>query len=230
MRRILLAALLLAVLIPLAVPAQTPRDSVLAVNTMRSVRLTPDRATLFLAVDGTAETSQDALARGNAKMTAVLAALRAMGPTVEVGRPSIYALGPTSTRGYPMPPQSTPTITARLTVRVHVNDLGNLSRVLAAAHDAGPASISSLSYEATASDSVRRANLAAAVEESRLDAEALARALGGRITGMVDATITTNDRAGFGPTMLAFEGNFNQAAAPEVLLSMNLSVRFRFAR
>ena len=70
---------LLILLTPAVLGAQTVRDSVLSVSVTRSFRITPDRASFFVVVDGTAETSGDALTVGNTKLEAVLRALRGVG-------------------------------------------------------------------------------------------------------------------------------------------------------
>jgi uncharacterized protein YggE len=225
------APLALLLLIPAVIDAQTTRDSVIAVNATRTVRVVPDRASLFVTVEGTAETSRDALARADTKLVAVLAALRALGDGVELGTAVAFSVAPTpGNRGFPGAP-STSTLTARTAVRVTVSRLAQLARTFAAASDAGAASTSALTFEFSAADSVRRAEVAAALVTARQEAEAIASALGGRIGGIVDISTTSSDRGFQQPAMLPMEGMMGQPVyAPEVMLSVSVTARFRIVR
>ncbi len=225
--RLLLALLL----VPTLLGAQLSRDSVIAVNTNRLVRLVPDRATLFVTVEGTAETSRDALARADSKLVAVMAALRALGPGIELGTPVAYSVGPTpGARGYPGAPSS-PTVTARTAVRVHVARLALLASAFTAAADAGAAGTGALAFESSQSDSARGAEVAAALATARREADAIAAVLGGRIGGIVDISTSSQDRLYQQPAMLPMEGSMGQPTfAPEVTLNIMVNARFRLVR
>src|SRR4051812_8463487 len=109
--RVLLAALIF--MVPLRLSAQTARDSIISVAATRTTRIVADRASFYVIVEGTAETPADALARVDAKLKTVIAALRAMGSRVTLDPPMAYGVGPTpNPNGYPGA-SSSPTNLAR---------------------------------------------------------------------------------------------------------------------
>ncbi len=224
------ATLTLLLLPTLAAAQQATRDSVISVTASRTVRVAPDRATLFVTVEGTAESSSDALARVDSKLKGIGAALRGLGAGVTAGAPTTVSVSPTpNNRGFPSAPSAN-TLTARAAFKVQVSDIAMLARVFAAATDAGAASTGALTFESSAADSIRRAEMAIAIQGARLDAEAIARALGARVVGFVDAN-TNVGQAFSQPATLPSE-NFGGSPlfAPEVTLTVTVGVRFRLMR
>lgn len=211
--------------------AQPTRDSVLTVSATRVVRLVPDHATLFVTVEGTAETSADALARADGKLVQVLAALRALGDGVRIATPIAFSVAPTpNSRGFPGAPVAA-TITARTAVRVTVMRMTLLARTFAAASDAGAASAGSLTFESTAADSARLAEVAAAIVSARDEAMAMATGLGGRLGGLVEISSSSMDRGYGQPATLPFEGGMSfPPLAPEVMFHVTVTARFRLVR
>jgi len=221
--------LLAVLLLPLAVAAQAPRDTSVHIGVQRTLRAAPDRATFFVTSEGTAETATDALARAEAKLAAVTAALRAIGPSVELGAPVTLALGPTHARMYPPPQQRT--LTARLAVRVHVRAMSQLARVLAASWEAGAATMSSVVFESAAIDSLRQAEYASAITQARQDAEAIARAMGARVATVGDVTSSHFNAPHQQQIHLPPDGSHGHTAtAPEVVANLSIQVRFRIVR
>lgn len=219
-----------AFLIPFGLSAQIQRDSVIAVNMTRTVKLAPDHASWFVTIEGTAETSAAAQALAESKATAVTRALRALGPTVELGSPVAFSVGPTpGMRGYPGSP-SQPTTTARTAMRVRVTRMADLARALAAASEAGAAGASGVTFESSVADSARRAEVAKALAMLRQEAEIIASALDGRIGGLVDVSTTSSDRVFGQPTMLPMEGMNQPTLVPEVSVSVTVTARFRLVR
>ncbi len=223
MRSILVVAILLG---PVVLGAQAPRDSVITISANRSIRVAPDRAVLFVTVEATAETAEGALSVSEARVAAVLAALRGIGPGIEVGAPATFSVAPTSSaRGY-AGPTARATVTARTAIRVDVLQLGLLPRILAAAGDAGATGGSTIAYGVSAADSVRRVARRDALAAARADADELARGLGGRIGGLVEVTSSSDERMFQQPAMLFFEAPYaQQTAAPEVVLQVSLVLR-----
>jgi uncharacterized protein YggE len=221
-------ALAFAVLLaPAMLAAQTSRDSVISINLTRVVKLAPDRATWFVTIEGTAETSQAAQTLAESKLATVTRALRELGSAVSLGTPVAFAVGPTpGMRGYPGSP-TTGTVTARTALRVQVTRLAELARALAAASEAGAAGASGVSFESSVSDSVRRAEVGIALTMARAEAQIIATALDGRIGGLVDVSTTSNDRMYMQPTMLPMEGMSQPTHAPEVAITVTVSVRYR---
>jgi uncharacterized protein YggE len=223
---------LIVLMIPAGLGAQMSRDSVISVTVTRSFRLAPDRATFFVTIDGTAETSRDALAVGDAKLLAVLSALRNIGDGVVLGTPTPFSVAPPpSSRGFPGT-SSGATVTSRTAVRATITRLSELARTFAAATDAGATGTSALAFQSSAADSARRVELAVALSTARQDAAVIARALDGRVGGLVEVQSSSDDRVYFNQTaMLPMEGFAGQPTlAPEVLGSVSVTVRFKLIR
>jgi uncharacterized protein YggE len=218
------------VLLPMSLRAQTQRDSVVTATASRSTRIAADRATFYVLVEGTAETAPDAVARVETKLKAVSTALAGFGNRVEAERPIAYAVGATpAPNGYPVPAVPASNV-ARSVIRVHLNRVDQAANVVAAALAAGATNASSVSFESSVADSVRRARIGEALAVARSDAETLAAALNGRLGEFLD--VSTNGQQVFPqqPT-LSFDNRFSQPPlAPEVTVTANVTVRYRLVR
>lgn len=224
--------LLALVVIPFSLHAQVARDSIIAVSASRTSRLVPDRASLFVIVEGTAETAADAVARVDTKLKGVTDAIRGFAARAEVDRPIAYSVGPTpNPNGYPVNP-GTNTNTARALIRVSTTRTEQISGLVAAALGAGAANSSTLTFESSAADSVRHARIGEVLNSARGDAEALAQALGGHLGALVDVGINGAGQNFNQPTYIAFDNRFSggQAPAPEVIITTSVTVRYRLLR
>ena len=221
--------LVIALLLPLPLAAQA-RDSIISVSSTRTSRIAPDRASFYLIVEGTAETTADALARVDAKLKTVTDALKTFGSRVTLDPPVAYGVGPTPSNGYPPPPPSMATNVARSIIRVQMTRPEQVAHVIAAAITAGASSSSSLTFESTVADSVRRARIGEALNAARLDAEALAGSLGGRLGALVSVNATAP--LGFqAPITLSFDNRFGQPSqAPDIVINSNVTVQYRIVR
>jgi len=220
---------LVLALVPLPLAAQA-RDSIIAVSSTQTMRIAPDRASFYLLVEGTAETTADALARVNTKLKAVTDALKTFGSRVSLNRPMDYGVGPAPANGYP-PPSSMATNVARSIMRVQLNRPEQLAQVIAAALAAGASGSSSLVFESTVADSVRRARIGEVLNSSRLDAEAIANSLGARLGALV--SVSVNGPFGYqGPSVLSFDNRYAQPPSqpPEIVVSTNVNVSYRIVR
>jgi uncharacterized protein YggE len=228
-RPILLVAL--ALIVPVGLSAQAARDSIISVSATRTTRVVADRASFYVIVEGTAETPADALARVDAKLKAVTAALRALGSRVALDPPIAYGVGPTpNPNGYPGA-SSPPTNLARSVIRVQLSRADDVASVVAAAIGAGAANTSSLSFESSVADSVRRVRITDAIAIARSDAQAIAHSLGVQLGALVNVT-TGGGPIGFQPTpSLVFDNRYNpQAQAPEIAVSGNVTLQYRVVR
>ena len=219
-------------LIPFGAHAQVSRDSIIAVTASRTSRLVPDRASLFVIVEGTAETAADAVARVDTKLKGVTEALRGFATRIEVDRPIAYSVGPTpNPNGYPVS-QGSSTNTARALIRVSTNRTDQISGLIAAALGAGATNSSSLTFESSVADSVRRTRIAEVLQAARGDAEALAQALGGHLGAVVDVGTSGGGQTFNQPTYIVFDNRFSggQASAPEVVITTSITVRYRLLR
>ena len=224
-------ALLFALALPWPVLAQAPRDSVVSVSATRITRIAADRASLYLIVEGTAETANDAIARVETKGKAVMEALKGFGPRVRVDPPVSYGVGPTpNTNGYPGA-ASAPTNIARSVVRVQLDRLDQVASVVAAAIGAGAATSSSLTFESSVADSLRRSRITEVIGAARLDAETVAASMGARLGTLVSVTIAGNPFGFQGTPSLTFDNRFGQQnQVPEVQITTTATVQFRLAR
>lgn len=222
---------LLAVLaFPVAVQAQV-RDSVLTVSGTRFSRIAADRATFYVLVEGTAETTADAVARVETKLKSVNDVLKGMGNRITVDRSFTYTVGPVVNNGGYQPPGAPPANVARAAVQVHTAQLDQLASIVAMCLSAAASGTSSFVFESTNLDSVRRSKIAEALAAARGDAEALAAALGGKLGALVDAS--TNMGVNFQqPLQLTFDNRFasQPSASPDLSVNANVTVRYRLIR
>jgi uncharacterized protein YggE len=222
--------LVLAVL-PLRLPAQAGRDSMVTVTASRTSRVAPDRASFYVIVEGTAETPADAIARVDTKLKAVLDAFKPLGSRVSLDPPIAYGVGPN------LPPNGYPVVVApstnlaRSVIRVQLSRPDQIANVIAAAIGAGAAGSSSLSFESSVADSVRRARISDALSVARLDAEAIASSLGARLGTLVSVS-TSGGQFGFqAQSFLNFDNRFGQqASAPDVTITTSVTVQYRLVR
>jgi uncharacterized protein YggE len=223
--------LLPLLLLPLPLAGQTLRDSIITVSATRTSRVAPDRATFYVIVEGTAETPADAVARVETKLKVVSDAMKALGSRVVLEPPMAYGVGPTPSQpGFPMP-ASPPTNLARSVLRVQLNRPDQIANVVAAAIAAGAASSSTLTFESSVADSVRRAKISEALSVARQDAEAIASSLGARLGSLVSVTTSGQNFNFQGQSTLNFDNRFGiQAPAPDVTITTNVSVQYRLVR
>lgn len=226
-----LILVLLAAILPLPLFGQSPRDSVVTISVTLTTRMAPDRAVLYVIVEGAAETAADAITRGAARLKAVTDALRTFGTAVRVESPIPYGVGPApSLGGYP-PPTTPPTSLARSVLRVQVDRLDQLASIIAAALGAGAATSSSLSFELSSADSVRRARMSEVLQVARLDADAVATALGARLGSLVSVTSAGGPFGFQPPVTLSFDSRFGQASpSPDMQVLTTVTVQYRLVR
>lgn len=220
--------LVVLVLSPAVVQAQTIRDSTISVSATKVTRIVPDRATMYVLVEGSAETPSDAVTRAETKLKAVSEALKTLGSSAEPDRAITYSVGPAPQPNvYPGAgvPQSN---ISRAVLRVSMNRVDQIARVAAGALAAGASGVSTITFESTVADSVRRSRMTEALAVARADALALATALNGKLGGLVDVTSTAGNIGFAGPAMLNFETRFMQPTqVPEVTITTSVIVRYR---
>jgi uncharacterized protein YggE len=212
---------------PIGLGAQTVRDSVITVTASRVSRVAPDRASLYVIVEGTAETAPDAVTRVETKLKTVNDAIRGFGNRVQADRPVQYSVGPTpAPNGYPGQ-AAPPSNLARAVIRLQVARPDQLGEVIAGLLNAGAANTSTLTFESSAIDSVRRARINDALGVAHNDAEAIATSLGGHVGPLVD--VSTSAQPSFQPPQtLVFDNRFGgQTTAPEITVTTSVTARYR---
>ena len=184
-RRLALALALFV--LPVAARAQQPAGIMMppppsAVNTngRAMATVTPDRATVVLAVE-TRGTSAALASAANARIQQrVLDALRALGlPSERLGT-SGFSVTPEMAYAEGKSPRVTGYV-ARNAIRAQLLDVSTVGRVIDAALGAGANNVEGVDFSASKIDDVRRAAMAEAVRGACLDAQALAAAIGGVI-------------------------------------------------
>jgi len=179
-----LAAFRPGILLMALMVAPTPvlgQESTLNVNGVGSVDVAPDRARLVLAVETEAGTAREAGQENAARMERVMAALRGAGvPNLRI-ETSGYSLSPRYATQRVSEPQQIVGYTARNQIRVVVDDPEVLGGLIDRALEAGANRVASLNFEVRDPDPHRREALARAIAQARLEAEAMASALGMRL-------------------------------------------------
>lgn len=224
------SALLLVALAPVCLQAQTLRDSIISVSVSRTAHVAADRVALYVVIEGTAETAPDAVARVETKIKAVAEAIKAFMPRVESDRPIAYTVGPTpAPAGFPGTASPFSSL-ARSVIHVQLSRPEDIARLVAVALAAGASSTSTYTFESSVADSVRRARIGEAMTVARADAELMARALGGQLGTVTDATSTAV--VGFTqPPTLNLDTRFpTQSPTPEVVVTASVTVRYRLVR
>ncbi len=185
------------VLTPLVSASAQPQPSlvpVLASSGQGESKVTPDRASVMLNVQTRATTAAAAAADNASRTRAVLDAVGKLG----LSRDQL------STEGYTVYPEmqydkngGSPRVSGYVvtnTVRAETKRPEQAGIIVDAALSAGANMVNSLSFYASSIDEARRQAVAAAVTSARADAEAMARAAGGRLGALLE--LSTG-----GPTM-----------------------------
>ncbi len=176
-------AMVLWLALPAAVAAQEAEDPrTLTVSATAEVEREPDQATLSLAVETEGETAAVAAQRNAEAMEAVVAAIRGAGIARDRIRTQGYQLHPVYARATREDVE--PRITgyrALNTVRVEIDSIARVGRVIDAAIGAGANRVSGLVFGLRDYESAQREALQRAVEMARVEAEVIASAAGERL-------------------------------------------------
>jgi len=174
-------------------------------------RLAPDRASIAIGVQTRGKTAAAAAHDNNARQQAILAAIVATGiPREQIGTES-YNVYPETRQERP---DQTPVVTGYVVsnvVRVEVRRTDQVAQVIDAALGKGANQINSLDFYASNADPARRQALAEAIGRARGDAEAMARAAGGRLGPLLELS-----SAEPGPRPMMRVANFQAAAATPI--------------
>ncbi len=209
-----------------AASAQEPRaprhEPEIVVSGTGTVTLTPDYAVIQVSV----VTRDDLAARAggdNARtMNAVRAALKSLLGVPDDSLPTVaYSVDTQYDRGRPSGYQATSALEVRTA-------LGRVGPVIDAALGAGATNISQLTFESTKREAARLEALARAVQRARREAEAIARASGGRLGSLLSAT-TTGAVAFEGPQIRAMRTMAETPIAPPPLeVTATVTVHWAF--
>ncbi|MEX1186262.1 MAG: SIMPL domain-containing protein [Gemmatimonadaceae bacterium] len=189
------SALVLAGLSAIAAPLQGQQDASrapekpsISVSAQGSTRITPDRATVQIGVQTQGPTAAAASAENARVAQRVIAAVKALGIGAEQISTVNYSVNPE----YRHIENRRPEVIGYMvhnTVVVDVRQIEQVGRVIDASLGAGANMINSLNFYASNTEEARRVALAAAVAKARLDAEIIARAAGGTLGSLAQASV-----------------------------------------
>ncbi len=174
----------------LAVMAQEPArrlPPVVRASGQATVDVTPDQAEVSVGVSNQQKTAQAAAADNANRTTAVVNAVKALIGHGDEVKTQGYSVNPAYS--YPKPGGS-PVIdgyNANNTVHVTLHDLSSVGKVIDAAMQAGATNVNGVSFTLKNDETVRQQALAMAAQKARANAEAIAKALGLRIVGVLEA-------------------------------------------
>jgi len=164
---------------------QSPSAATIRVTGHSQVSKTPDRVYIDVGVTTRAAKPQDAVARNAARVSSVLAALRtAAGPGVQLMTTN-YSVTPKYRYSSNGAPPKLEGYTATHVVRVRLDDLSRIGRIIDAATGAGANLLEGMRFTLRRKDAVRAEALGKAAVTARHEAQALAAALGLRIVRIV---------------------------------------------
>lgn len=167
-------------------------------------KVAPTSSTVAISVTTRAPTAAQAAADNATRLEATLRALRALGLAPNELTTTGYSVGQNYEVRDGRPPSG---FIARNIIRADVRKLDDLGRVIDAALAGGATEVSGVQFVAANSQEARRSALVDAVTEARNDAEAIARAAGGRLGRLIALN------SGGGPQMMRQEYDYAMVAA-----------------
>ncbi|MCR4338660.1 MAG: SIMPL domain-containing protein [Gemmatimonadaceae bacterium] len=168
--------------------SRAPERPSISVSAQGSTRITPDRATVQIGVQTQGSTAAAASAENAHVAQRVVAAVKALGIGAEQISTVNYSVNPE----YRDIENRRPEVIGYMvhnTVVVDVRQIEQVGRVIDASLGAGANMINSLNFYASNTEEARRVALAAAVEKARTEAEVIARAAGGTLGSLANASV-----------------------------------------
>ena len=158
----------------------------IAVSAVGEEQITPDRARLSIGVQTQAATAADASTRNARLQRAIFDTLKALGIAGEQLTTSGYNVFPEQVYDQPTRRTRITGYNVQNTVIVELRRIDQVGPVLDAVLAKGANLVSSLQFYSSEGEAARRRALAKAVERARADAEAMARAAGGQLGGLLE--------------------------------------------
>ena len=215
--------------IPLAASAAQPQ---IATSASGEARLAPDRANILVGVQTRAATAAAAARENNVRQQAVIGAIVAAGvPREQISTENynVYAETRADRAG------QNPTVIGYVVsnvVRVEVRRTDQVGPVIDAALAKGANQVNGLEFFSSNTDAGRREALAEAIGKARGDAEAMARAAGGRLGQLLElSTEDSGPRPVYRSSQL-YKASAMAAQAPiepgELTLHVAVTARWQF--
>jgi hypothetical protein len=195
------------------------------------VKVSPDRATIQIAVQTRAVTASDAAAQNATKQQAVLSALRALGLTNDQLSTINYQVYPEQRYEQGKDPVIAG-YNVTNTIVADIRRLDQVGKVIDAALSHGANLISSLQFYSSNTQAARRTAIGSAIEMARADAEAAARAAGGSLGGLLEVNVMAGSPPRPQPLMMAARAGVAQADTPinpgDETLGVDVVTRWKF--
>jgi uncharacterized protein YggE len=195
------------------------------------VKVSPDRASIQIAVQTRAATASDAAAQNATRQQAVLSALRSLGLTNDQLSTINYQVYPEQRYEQGKDPVIVG-YNVTNTIVADVRRLDQVGRVIDAALAHGANLISSLQFYASNTQPARRTAIGSAIESARADAEAAARAAGGSLGPVLEINVTPINPPQPRPLMMARAAGLSQADTPinpgDETMTVDVVTRWRF--
>ena len=195
------------------------------------VKVSPDRATIQIAVQTRAATASDAAAQNATKQQAVLSALKALGLTNEQLSTVNYQVYPEQRYEQGKDPVISG-YNVTNTVVADIRRLDQVGKVIDAALSHGANLISSLQFYSSNTQGARRTAIGSAIEMAHADAEAAARAAGGTLGPLLEVNVMAVNPPRPQPLMMARAAGVAQADTPinpgDETLGVDVMTRWRF--
>lgn len=199
-------ALALCAAAPSVAEAQKPAPAVITTTGSATTNLRPTSAVVMLAIEDRSPSAATAAAENAGRQQRVLAALVRIGFSPVQARVTGYSVRADmdfqtgNLRGYQ----------ASASVSVSVSELGKLGVLIDTALAAGATGVDRITYSSDSATIVRTRMLAEAMASARRDAEALARAAGGRLGRLLD--VSTSPLSLDSPRAFALQPGVTEAA------------------
>lgn len=230
-------SLFAAVLLPVALQAQdniAPLGSQapqIVVTGHGEIKVSPDRATIQIAVQTRAATASDAAAQNAAKQQAVLSALKSLGLTNDQLSTINYQVYPEQRYEQGKDPVISG-YNVTNTIVADIRRLDQVGKVIDAALSHGANLISSLQFYSSNTQAARRTAIGSAIEMARADADAAARAAGGSLGPLLEVNVLAVSPPRPQPMMLARAAGVAQSDTPinpgDETLGVDVITRWRF--
>lgn len=211
-----------------AVPSQLPQ---IVVTGHGEIKVSPDRATIQIAVQTRAATASDAAAQNATKQQAVLSALKSLGLTNDQLSTVNYQVYPEQRYEQGKDPVISG-YNVTNTIVADIRRLDQVGKVIDAALAHGANLISSLQFYSSNTQGARRTAIASAIEMARADADAAARAAGGSLGPLIEVNVLAVSPPRPQPMMMARAAGVAQADTPinpgDETLGVDVMTRWRF--
>jgi len=179
--------LLTVLFLPVSVRAE---ESQVAVSASGTVSVKPDMAEFGVVVKSDAKTADRAAAETAEKYRTVQSALRGAGIPPDDAPTAAYTVSPRWEWDESLGKSILKGYSARHTIMVKVRTLGTIGRAIDAVVQSGADEVQSVTFQSSRYDALRQQALAAAVDNASRDAAIMARAAGGRVGQLIEASVS----------------------------------------